>query len=273
MSPRAAIDVTLSWIALGYGVYAAAIEPVRQHDDVQIAIGIEATVLAVLGLLWGGYRRNLGLALIVLGLVAPAIGYATAPLYWDDVELFSDAFWTTLGVGGAVGLPLVAIGSYTLLVARRATRRPDPWWFLPLRWVLQGALFVIVLAFRAGDWNDGIPLVYAGGGLALIALLIALPRRIAVTQRGIGLLLLVLGLGAVAVVVVAGAFVGGHMSEEEAAIGLLPAGLVAFVGLLLFLSGRSGRRRAAALAMAEPPVSTDGLDGAVIDSLPRPDLR
>jgi hypothetical protein len=53
----------------------------------------------------------------------------------------------------------------------------------------------------------------------------------------------------------------------------LPAGLVAFVGLLLFVSGRSGRRRAAARAVAEPPVTTDGLDGAVINSLPKPDFR
>jgi hypothetical protein len=59
------------------------------------------------------------------------------------------------------------------------------------------------------------------------------------------------------------------MSGEEAAIGLPPAGVVAFMGLVLVRSGRSVRHAAAgASAQPGPHVSTEGLDGTVIDMLP-----
>ncbi len=89
---RTIIDVSLSWLALLVGVYAAAVEPVRTHDDVQIAIGVEAILLAVIGLLWGGHRRNLGIALMVLGVATPAMAYARAPLYWYEVGFNTEAF-------------------------------------------------------------------------------------------------------------------------------------------------------------------------------------
>jgi len=260
-SYRSLLDGIFGWVAFGYGLYATAVEPTLTHDDAQIAVGAEAVLLAVLSFLWARQRRSLGWALVLSGLAAPVAMYATAPLYWDprDVTLFdSEAFWTTVGVGSAAGIPLIALGVYTLVRARPAPARPDPVWFTPVRWILQAGLIIIVIAFRRGDWANGVPLVYAGGAIALLALIIALPRRIAIRRRGIGLLLLFLGLGAIVVIVVAGAAVGGNMSGEEAAVGLLPAAVVAGLGLLLVLSG--GRATAPAVAVPEGP-DLPGLDG------------
>jgi len=141
----------LGWISFGYGLYATAVEPTLTHDDAQIAVGAEAVLLAVLSFLWARQRRSLGWALVLSGLAAPVAMYATAPLYWDprDVTLFdSEAFWTTVGVGSAAGIPLIALGVYTLVRARPAPARPDPVWFTPVRWILQAGLIIIVIAFR-----------------------------------------------------------------------------------------------------------------------------
>ena len=48
---RTVLDIGLSWLALVAGLYSAGIEPVRTDNDVQIAVGIEAVILAVIGLL------------------------------------------------------------------------------------------------------------------------------------------------------------------------------------------------------------------------------
>ncbi len=133
--------------------------------------------------------------------------------------------------------------------------------------MLQGGLIVIVAAFRAGDWDNGIPLVYAGGALALIALLIGLPYRFATSVRGMGRFLLYLGLGAGIIVLIAGAFVGGNMSTEEAAVGLVPAAVVAFVGLVLAIAGSSRPFGGDTAPATEAVAFTDGLDGSVADLL------
>lgn len=269
---RPVLDFVFGWVSFGYGLYATAVEPTLTHDDTQIAVGAEAVLLAVLSFLWARQRRSLGIALVLSGLAAPVAMYATAPLYWNprDVTLFdSEAFWTTVGVGSAAGIPLIALGLYTLFRARSAVERPDPAWFTPVRWVLQAGLLLIVIAFRGGSWDEGVPLVYAGAAIALVALVIALPRRIAVRRRGIGMLLLFLGLGGGVVVLVAGAAVGGHMSSDEAAVGLIPAAVVAGLGLLLILSGGGSTGRAVAVPEPETP-SIDGLADSMMTMTPPP---
>ena len=268
---RAWLDAILSWASLGYGIYTAAITSVTEDDDVQIAVGVAAILVALATFLWAGNPRSLGGALILVGLAAPVIGYSTATLFWYDVQPFvSEAFWTNMIGGAVVGVPLIALGAYILLRSRPPATHPDPWWYTPLRWALQGGLMVIVLAFQAGDWDAGIPLVYAGGALALLALVIALPRRVAVTRRGIGRLLLFLGLCAAAVIGVASASGGGNVSGDEAAVGLVPAAVVAIVGLLLAMSSRDAGRASStkpATTAAPAEISTDGLDGSAIDTL------
>src|SRR5690349_1077161 len=123
---RATLDAVLGWLSFGYGIFATAVEPTLEHSDVQIAVGVEAVLLAVLGFLSARNRRSLGIALILAGVLAPVAMYGTAPLYWsaDEVHLFEgEAFWTSVGVGSVAGVPLVALGIYTLVRARPARQR------------------------------------------------------------------------------------------------------------------------------------------------------
>jgi hypothetical protein len=265
------VDLTLSWVLLAYGLFAAAVESVWDRDEMQIALGAESVLLALVGFLWAGERRALGWALITSGIAAPLVLYGSARLYWDDVDFFaSDVILPAIALGGAIGVPLIAIGVFTLRRARSAPPRPDPWWFRPLRWAIQGGLLIVILAFRQGSWDGGIPLVYLGGALALTSLLVALPRRFAVTRRGVGTLLLVLGLAALLVIGVAAGLVGSHMSGDEAAVGLVPAALVAAIGAVLI---RSGPSRRSATAPAQPGRGDDhhvdpgAVEGAFMDTL------
>jgi hypothetical protein len=227
------LGAAADWITLGYGLYAAAVQPVLDHDDVQIAVGGEIVVLALAGFVFSGHRPSLGWALIVTGLAVPATLYSTASLYWDDTTPFaSEAFWTAAGLGAVAGLPLVLLGV-------RVLRRPDhprgrdPWWLLAVRWLIFGGLWVVVLAFRGGDWDAGVALVWLGGAVALLGLALLLPRRLGLDRRGVGRFLLFLGLAGVLVVAVAAGAAGSHMSAAEATAGLIPAAVVAVLGGLL----------------------------------------
>jgi hypothetical protein len=246
---RIVLDVALSWATLAYGGFTVAMVSVWRRDEVEIALGGQLIVLALLGFLWGGHRRALGAALLLVGLAAPVLALATAPLYWyGPVAPGGEAFWTSVGIGGAVGVPLLVLGAFVLTRVPGPMRRDDPWWFTPLRWAVQAGLWITVLAFRAGDWDQGVPLVYAGVALVLSGLLVVLPYRVGVTRRGLGLLLAGLGGTALAVVVVAQLLVGGHMSDDEALVGVVPALLVAVVGVVLAAisrdrGGRSTARR------------------------------
>ena len=245
-----------------YGFFAAVVEPVWHQDEVQIAVGGEMIVLALIGFLWAGERRALGMALVITGVAAPLAFLGTASLYWDEVELFAgDAFWTTVGVGSVVGLPLALLGVLVLRRAGEVAPARDPWWLRVVRWAVQGGLLLIVVAFRGGDWNRGIPIVYAGIALALVSLLIVLPRRVRLTRRGIGMLLAFLGGAALVVIAVAQAFVGGHMSGDEALVGLVPAGIVLVAGLMLAVTKRGGTN--ATDRKAVPVARAANLGGAV----------
>ncbi|MFC5005460.1 hypothetical protein ACFPIJ_47475 [Dactylosporangium cerinum] len=227
------LGMVINWVTLAYGLFATAVGPVLDHDEVQIAVGGEVVVLALVSLLWSGHRRSLGWGLVVTGAAAPVAMYSTATLYWDDTTLFtSEAFWTAMAIGAVIGAPLVILG-VLVLRGTDVPRGPDPWWLPVVRGVIVGGMWAVVLAFRAGDWSDGVVLVYVGGGLALLGLVVALPRRFAVQRRGVGLFLLFIGLAGGAVVVVSAAAVGSHMSTDEAALGLIPAVIVAAIGGLI----------------------------------------
>ncbi len=279
---RALLNTGLHWLSLAYGMFATAIEPAITHEELGIASGIEAILLAVIGLLWAGARRQLGAALLLVGATAPAMMLGTASLFWDSDDVWildGEAFWTSIGLGSAIGLPLVGLGAHVLRRSPRPDQRPDPAWFTPLRWVLQGGLLLILAAFRAGEWDAGIPLVYAGAAVALLALVIALPRRLAVTQRGIGLLLIFLGAAAVVVIATAAVLLGGNISDDEAAVGLLPAGIVAGLGVLLAITARRTPAGPAATSQSgadhddPPPLETSAgsVDDIAIATISNPD--
>jgi len=262
---RTVLDVVLNWAMLAYGVFAAAVEPVWHHDEMQIAVGAETIVLAVVGFLWAGQRRALGIALIVAGVAAPFVVFGTAPLYWGDVEFAGgEEFWTMMGLGSTVGLPLALLGVLALRRLREATPRRDPWWLQPVRWAIQGGLMLVVIALRGGDWDQGIPIVYAGVALALVSLLVVLPRRLAVTWHGIGVLLAFLGAAALVVIGVAQSFAGGNMSADEALVGLVPATIVLVAGLVLAVTQRRGRRP------VESGTTCEGSSGSVLAVVPGP---
>ena len=230
-SPRALANAVLNWAALLYGCYATAIEPVWRHDDVRIAIGGEVVVLALVGFLFAGSRRQLGWALVTAGLCAAATVWSTAPLFYDEIS--GELLLVGSGVSAVIGLPLVLLGVHVL--RRRGPERPHPrpWWLIGVRWLIVAGMWVVVFGFRGGDWDGGVAYVYAGGALALLGLLVALPNRLSVTRRGLGLFLLFLGVSALLVIGVGAAAVGSHMSGDEAAVGLLPAGVLALVGAVL----------------------------------------
>ena len=199
----------------------------------QIAVGGEIVVLAVVGFVFAGQRASLGWALVATGVFVPVALYSTAGLYWDDTAPFtSEAFWTTAVIGSVAGLPLVLLGA-KVLRGRDERERRRPAWLLAVRWLIFAGLWVVVFAFRAGEWDDGVVLVWAGGALALLGLALALPYRLGVGRRGVGRFLLFLGLAGAVVVLVAGAAVGGHMSSDEAVAGIVPALLVAALGGVL----------------------------------------
>ena len=228
------LDLALSWGSLLYGIYCAAYDAAHTRDELQIAFGIEAMVIALLDFLWARAPRSLGLGLIVAGLSAPVIGLGSAPLFWHDVRMFAgDAFFTSLIVGGVVAAPLVWLGRRTLLHARVTQPATDPRWLTPLRWALRLGLWLIVLAFRLGDFRSGTVLVYIGAALALTSLGIGLPRRIVLGPGSLARLLLLLGASALVITLVAGAAVGSHMSPDEALLGIVPALLLIGLGTLL----------------------------------------
>lgn len=235
-----AFDLAFTWLSLTYGLYCAAYDAAASRDELQIAFGVEAIVLSLLDFLWSRERRSLGLALIAAGLSAPVIGIGSAPLFWHSVQPFSGpGFYTPLIVGLFVAAPLIWLGRRTLLHVQVTPDRDDPPWLSNVRWALRIGLWLIVLAFRLGDFRSGTVLVYIGAALALISLAIGLPRRIALRPGGLGKLLAFLGASALVVTLVAGAAVGSHMSTEEALLGIVPAGLLLIVGVLVFLRRRS----------------------------------
>ncbi len=241
---RRAFDLALSWLSLAYGLYCAAYDAAASHDELQIAFGIEAMLLALLDFVWAREPRSLGWALIAAGLSAPVIGIGSAPLFWHEARLFSGpAFFTSLIVGAAVAAPLIWLGQRTLRQAQATADSDDPHWLTAVRWALRLGLWLIVLAFRLGDFRSGTGLVYLGAALALLSLAIGLPRRIHLRPGGLGKLLAFLGISALVVTLVAGAAVGSHMSPEEAMLGIVPALLLTVLGALLARRGRGSDPR------------------------------
>jgi len=257
---RAAVNDIVLWVTLLYGLVATAVEPLWSHDDVRIALGAQTVVLALAGFVWAGRRRPLAAALILTGAVAPLSMLGAATIYWDS--LAGEALWTSLAGGLAIGVPLVALGVATL---RRLgdSRRPDRWWLVLVRCAVFGGVWLVVLAFRGGDWDRGVVLVYAGTAVALTGLLVALGYRLRISVRRLGLLLLALGLTALAVTGLALAASGGRMSGEEAAFGLVPAAVLAVLGAVLH---RSGSRPADDGAPAGPePTGSDAVESLALD--------
>jgi hypothetical protein len=234
-----AFDLAFTWLSLAYGLYCAAYDAAASRDELQIAFGIEAIVLSLLDFLWAREQRSLGLALIAAGLSAPVIGIGSAPLFWHEVQPFSGpAFYTPLLLGATVAAPLVWLGRRTLRHARFTKESTDPPWLKPVRFALRIGLWLILLAFRLGDFRSGTLLVYAGAALALLSLIIGLPRRIQLRPGGLGRLIAFLGASALGVTLVAAVAVGSHMSRDEALLGIVPAVLLIVVG------GLSSLRRA-----------------------------
>lgn len=228
------LDLAFSWGSLVYGIYCAAYDAAHSRDELQIAFGIEAMVIALLDFLWARAPRSLGLGLVVAGLSAPVIGLGSAPLFWHDVRMFAgDAFFTSLIVGAVVAIPLIWLGRRTLLHARVTQPATDPRWLSPVRWALRLGLWLIVLAFRLGDFRSGTVLVYVGAALVLTSLGIGLPRRIVLGPGSLARLLLLLGASALVVTLVAGVAVGSHMSADEALLGIVPALLLIGLGTVL----------------------------------------
>jgi len=233
VNPRELLNGLLLWATLSYGLFATTLEPAWSHDDVQIAVGAETVALALVGFLWAGRRRPLGAALIVTGSAAPFAMLGAASIYWDDpYALDSPGLWTSLLGGVVVGLPLIVLGVVAL---RRLTddRRPDRWWLVLVRWAVFAGFWVMLLAFRGDSWSGGAVLVYVGAAIAMISLLVVLGYRYRINTRGLGRLLLALGLSGLIITALAFAVEGGRMSGDEAAYGLLPAGVVTFLGLVL----------------------------------------
>ena len=229
--------MAFSWGSLVYGIYCAAYDAAHTRDEMQIAFGIEAMLIALLDFLWARAPQSLGLGLIVAGLSAPVIGLGSAPLFWHDVRLFAgEAFFTSVIVGAVVAIPLVWLGRRTLLHARATLPAADPPWLSPVRWALRLGLWLIVLAFRLGDFRSGTVLVYVGAALVLASLGIGLPWRISLRPGVVGRLLSLLGLNALLITLVAGAAVGSHMSPDEALLGIVPALLM--IGLGTWLARR-----------------------------------
>lgn len=226
-----AFDLAFTWLSLAYGLYCAAYDAAASRDELQIAFGIEAIVLSLLDFLWARERRALGMALIAAGVSAPVIGLGSAPLFWHSVQWFSGpAFFTSLIVGAAAAVPLIWLGRHTLLHAQVADESADPRWLAAVRWALRIGLWLVVLAFRLGDFQSGTLLVYSGAALALLSLLIGLPRRIKLRPGGLGKLVAFVGGSALLITLVAGVAVGSHMSTEEALLGIVPALLLMVVG-------------------------------------------
>lgn len=229
-------DQAFSWLTLLYGIYCAAFDATRSRDELQIAVGAELILVSLLDFMWARARRSLGAGLILVGLSAPAMGFGSAPLFWHRVQLFSgEAFWTSMILGAVIAVPLIWLGLRTVKSPITPHEKPDPRWLTPVRWAMRGGLWIIVLAFRLGDFNTGAVLVYIGAALALASLALGLPLRLAMDLRGVGRLFLFLGGCALLVTLVAGVLLGGHMSGEEAMFGVVPAVLLMVAGLALAL--------------------------------------
>lgn len=224
-------DLGLSWLSLGYGIFCAAIYATYTRDELEIAFGVEMIIISLLDFMWARERRSLGWGLVLAGVSAPLIGIGSAPLFWHDAQLFSgDGFWTPLLVGIVGGAPLVWLGLRTLRTGTVTPRAPDPKWLTNVRWGLRAGLWLIVLAFRLGDFRSGTLLVYLGAALALFSLSIGLPRRISMGKSGVGKLLMFIGASALVITLAAGFAVGGHMSRDEAMLGIVPSLLLIAVG-------------------------------------------
>lgn len=224
-------DLGLTWLSLGYGIFCAAIYANHIHDELEIAFGVEMIIISLLDFMWARERRSLGIGLIVTGVASPVMGIGSAPLFWRDAQLFSgEGFWTPFLVGIVGGAPLVWLGLRTLRHAAITPRTPDPNWLKQVRWGLRAGLWLIVLAFRLGDFQSGTLLVYVGAALALFSLSIGLPRRIKMGKAGVGKLLMFIGASALVITLAAGVAVGGHMSRDEAMLGIVPSLLLIVIG-------------------------------------------
>jgi len=232
--PARRFDQALTWASLGYGIFCAAFYATHTRDELEIAFGVEMILISLLDFMWARARQSLGIGLIVAGVSAPVIGIGSAPLFWHDARLFAgDGFFTPLLVGIVGGAPLVWLGVRTLKHGAVTPRTPDPEWLTPVRWALKAGLWLIVLAFRLGDFRSGTVLVYIGAALALCSLALGLPRRLAMGKSGVGRLLAFIGVSALFITLVAGVAVGGHMSRDEQMLGIAPSLLLIAVGVIV----------------------------------------
>jgi hypothetical protein len=237
---RRKFDRLVPWLFLVYGCFAVGLEAAFTHDEITIATGLETILLSLIDFLWAGEFLFLSNALFGVAFLSPLLLWGSSPIFYRDTSIGSDAFIHSMALGGVVAIPLALLG----VLARRASVRSDvaedSRAMRVLRWCFRGGLLLIVLAMRLGQWStEGIALVYAGAVLAVLAIAIVLPRRVRLGRLGVGGVLMLLGLAALLVIGAAKLVVGGHMSGEEAAVGAVPAALLAIIGGVLMLRRRA----------------------------------
>lgn len=237
---RRRFDRIVPWLFLAYGLFAVGLEAAFTHDELTIATGLETILLALIDFLWAGELVFLSNALFVVAALSPLVLWGSSPIFYRDTSIGSDAFIHSMALGAVLAIPLALLS----VLARRASKRgdvtEDSAAMRVLRWCFRGGLLLIVLAMRLGQWStEGIALVYAGAALAVVAIAIVLPKRVHIGRIGVGGVLLLLGLSALLVIGAGKIVVGGHMSGEEAALGAVPAAILAALGgVLMLISSR-----------------------------------
>lgn len=235
-------DRVVPWFFLAYGLFAVGLEAAFTRDEVTIATGLETILLALIDFLWAGELLFLSHALFVLAVLSPFVLWGSSPIFYRDTSIGSTAFIHSMALGAVLAIPLSLLGVLAQRVSKRGDVAEDSPAMRALRWGFRGGLLLIVLAMRLGQWSTGgIALVYAGAALAIAAIAIVLPKRIHVRRVGVGGVLLLLGGSALLVIGAAKIVVGGHMSGEEAAIGAVPAAILAAIGGVVMLTSRPVR--------------------------------
>jgi hypothetical protein len=236
---RTKIDRYFPWLFLAYGVAAVGVEASFTGDEIVIATGLETIILALVDFLWAGELLSLSIALRGVAVLSPLLLWGASPLFYRDTSIGSDAFIHSMALGAVAAVPLFLLGTLALRVGRRGDIAEESRAMRVLRWAFRGGLLLVVLAMRLGQWStEGIALVYVGAALAIAAIVIVLTRRVRIGALGVGFVLLVLGVGALLIIGAAKFLIGGHMSDEEAAIGAVPAAIVAVVGAVVMLARR-----------------------------------
>ncbi len=225
------LDVVLFFA--GFGV--AGLEAPLGGDEYRIVAGSELSLMALLDLLRRGQLRLFFQGLFVLGLMFPILAAATIPLFYHS-GYSVDALLETAGVAVLPGA-FVCYWAWKGFSVKEIPQLEEPSWLSRTKWLFRVGMTLITISLFSGEWNAfTVFSVISGGFIIIIGAVTQLFWKLALNRRSLGSLLMVLGCGVLALCLLLVATQGGRVSAAEVMVGIVPSGILLFLGFAIWSS-------------------------------------